>query len=65
MAYQSVKSRITVEPVYLQRERYFKKRNIHAYPRKLFVDHLIKFITDLRVSRHEVILAADINKNSI
>ena len=39
---------MTVGTVYLQRERYFKKRNIHTYPRKLFVDNLIKFITNLR-----------------
>ena len=65
MVYQSIKSRTIVETMHLQRERYFKKRNIYTCPKKLFVDHLIKFITDLRVGRYKVILAIDMNKNSI
>ena len=35
------------------------------YPRKLFTDYLIKFITNLRVGRYKVILAIDTNENSI
>jgi len=51
--------------VFLQRERFCKKRNIHNHPRKIFIDDLVKFITIIKVSSNKVILAADINKHMV
>ena len=64
-AYQSVKSRRTVNTVYLQRERYFKQHGETKCSRLLFIDHLVAFIRELRDSGHEVILAADVNEHSV
>ena len=38
---------------------------MHDCPRKLFIDYLVDFISHLRAKRYEVILAADVNKNSV
>ena len=65
IAHQSIKSRTTVGTVYQQRERYFKQRNTHDCPRKLFINHLVDFISYMRAEGHEIILTVDINENSI
>ena len=33
--------------------------------RKLFINHLVEFISQLRAEGYEVILAVDINENSV
>ena len=38
---------------------------MHNYLRKLFINHLVEFISYLRVEGYEVILVVGINKNSI
>ena len=63
--YQSIKSRTAVRTAYIQRERYFKQRNILDCARKLFINHLVQFAIQLRSEGHKVILAADTNENSI
>ena len=64
-AYQSVKSRSSVNTVCMQRKRYFKKHGETRCSRALFIDHLVAFIRELRESGHEVILAADVNEHSV
>ena len=51
--------------VYLQRERHFKQKNIHNCTRKLFIEHLVSFISQLRAKGYKIILVVDINKNSV
>ena len=65
IAYQSVKFQTTVGIVYLQRERCFKQKNRHNYSRKLFIDHLVNFISQLRAEEYNVILVVVTNENSI
>ena len=38
---------------------------MHNCPRKIFIEYLVKFISQLRAEGHEIILVADINNNSI
>jgi len=37
---------------------------MHNCTRKLFVNHLVYFISQLKAERHDIILAVDTNKNS-
>ena len=50
--------------VYLQRKRYFKQKKMHNCLRKLFIKHLVYFISQLRAKEHKVILAVDTNEIS-
>jgi hypothetical protein len=38
---------------------------MHNCPKKLFIDYLVPFISQLRAKEHKVVLAVDINENSI
>jgi len=38
---------------------------MYDYPRKLFIKYLVHFISQLRAEGNEIILVADMKKNSI
>ena len=63
-AYQCVRSKQTVNAVFLQRERHLKRCNKHGCPRQHFITDLIKFITGLMVGDNKIILAADVNEHA-
>ena len=63
--HQSVKSSSSLGTVHSQQLRYFTPRGIHVCPRKLFVTHLIQFITHSLSLRLEVILTIDANEHAL
>ena len=62
-ACQCVESRTIVGTVFLQRERYLRKRNSTMCPRSHFIQDLINFIRGVLEDHNKVILAADINEH--
>lgn len=63
-AYQCVRSKQTVNTVFLQRERHLRRCNKNGCPRQHFITDLIKFITGLMVGDNKIILAADVNEHA-
>ena len=63
-AYQCVRSKQTVNTVFLQRERHLKRCNKHGCPRQHFIADLIKFIAGLMEGDNKIILAADVNEHA-
>ena len=63
-AYQCVRSKQTVNTVFMQCERHLRRCNKRGCPRQHFMADLIKFILGLMVGNNRIILAAGINEHA-
>ena len=64
-AYQCVKSRMTVNTVFMQQERHLKICEMLGCPRQHFITDLVTFITSLMEGDNRIIIAADINEHAV
>ena len=64
-AHQCAKSRLTVNTVFMQRERHLKRLNKLGCPKQHFITDLMRCITGLVDGNNTVILAADINEHTV
>ena len=59
-----MKSKFTVETIFIQREKYPKRYNISGYLRQYFIQDLVSFIISLLDGNNKIILRGETTKGT-